>query len=367
MTKPNVFTCVFLVSFLHLILISAAGAAGKIMPLGNSITRGVVGSADEIGYRRSLYISLIDAGFSVDFVGSHYNGIPNDFDKDHEGHGGWRADEIVSGRPAEPWEGKLDEWLIAEEPDIVLLHIGTNDISFNNQNWTEIEDILVVIDDYEFASGKAVWVILSLIIDRSCDPFIDPCAKSAETTAFNNDVRDYVFFKRYNDGDKIILVDMQNDAGLDYRRWITGGDMWDDLHPSATGYTKMADLWFSALAGILPLADAGPDQIVFDEITLDGSRSNHPDGKITSYQWQLIHRQNPDFNRTASGVSPTVLDLQNGFYDVILTIKDADGRTDTDQMLFTATGPKGDFDFDNDVDEYDLSVFGEVYGTLESP
>ncbi len=250
MSLKNESLFIFFVFFCYIILISTAGAANRIMPLGDSITRGVVGSTDDTGYRRSLYITLIDASFSVDFVGSHYNGILNDFDKDHEGHGGWRADEIVSGRSAEPWEGKLDEWLVAEEPDIVLLHIGTNDISFNNQNWTEIEDILVVIDDYEFASGKAVWVILSLIIDRSCVPFIEPCAKSAETTAFNNDVRDYVFFPRYNGGDKIILVDMQNDAGIDYDRSPVG-DMSDDLHPFDTGYAKMADLWFSALRGVL--------------------------------------------------------------------------------------------------------------------
>jgi hypothetical protein len=31
-----------------------------------------------------------------------------------------------------------------------------------------------------------------------------------------------------------------------------GGDMWDDLHPFETGYTKMADLWFTALMDILP-------------------------------------------------------------------------------------------------------------------
>ena len=187
------------------------------------------------------------------FVGTLFSGesVP-DFDPDHDGHPGWRAEEIVAGRTGSE-EGILSDWLIAEEPNIVLLHIGTNDISNNNEDWNEIEDILVVIDDYEFASGQAVWVILALIIDRSCDPFLPPCPKSPETTAFNNDVEDFVFFPRQAGGDRIFLVDMQNGAGINYDRWdmSVDGDMWDDLHPFATGYTKMADVWFSAIEQII--------------------------------------------------------------------------------------------------------------------
>jgi hypothetical protein len=56
------------------------------------------------------------------------------------------------------------------------------------------------------------------------------------------------------------------------------------------------------------------------------------------------------------------LNLKTGFYDVTLIVEDDEGRTGTDQMLFSATGPKGDFDFDGDVDLYDLSVFSEYYG-----
>ncbi len=116
---------------------------------------------------------------------------------------------------------------------------------------------------------------------------------------------------------------------------------------------------------IEPVADAGADQIVFDEITLDGSLSTHPEGLIISYQWQLNHRQNPGFDKTASGVNPTVSYLKKGFYDVTLIVEDDKGRTGTDQMLFSATGLKGDFDFDGDVDGYDLAVFVGYYGIIK--
>ena len=60
-----------------------------------------------------------------------------------------------------------------------------------------------------------------------------------------------------------------------------------------------------------------------------------------------------------------VLVTLKGFYDVNLIVEDDEGRTDTDQMLFSATGPKGDFDFDGDVDGYDLSVFADYYDIVE--
>jgi hypothetical protein len=114
-----------------------------------------------------------------------------------------------------------------------------------------------------------------------------------------------------------------------------------------------------------PVANAGPDQIVFDEITLDGSLSNHPDGARISYRWQLNHREDSYFDITVTGVDPTVSNLKKGFYDVTLTVEDDEGRSDSDQMFFSATGLKGDFDFDGDVDGFDLSVFGEYYGTTQ--
>ena len=290
--KYSISSISFILLF-YIITVTAEGAVHKIMPLGDSITKGTTsGEPDEalqVSYRKALYDKLEAAGYEVNivetFVGTQISGqsVP-DFDPDHEGHSGWRADEIVDGRSGFPPDDKLDQWLIAEEPDIVLLHIGTNDVTAGIEDWNEVEDILVVIDDYELSSGKAVWVVLALIIERSCEPYIEPCAKSAETTAFNEDVRDFVFFPRQAGGDNIVLVDMQNDARINYNRWNMGGDMWDDVHPWRTGYAKMADLWFTGLMDILPQANAGPDQDATEgaSVTLDGSSST---GTSITFSW----------------------------------------------------------------------------------
>jgi hypothetical protein len=88
-----------------------------------------------------------------------------------------------------------------------------------------------------------------------------------------------------------------------------------------------------------PLADAGKDQVVFDEVTLDGSGSFDTDGTIVSFDWVLQHRENFAYDRTAAGVNPTISDLDKGFYDATLTVTDDVGLSGTDTMLLAAAGP----------------------------
>jgi hypothetical protein len=92
-----------------------------------------------------------------------------------------------------------------------------------------------------------------------------------------------------------------------------------------------------------PTSDCGTnqeffDEVAFDEVTLDGSASSDPDGTIVSYDWTLQHRKNPDNDKSATGVNPTVIGLSNGFYDVCLTVTDDLGATDIDCSLLAAAG-----------------------------
>ena len=111
-----------------------------------------------------------------------------------------------------------------------------------------------------------------------------------------------------------------------------------------------------------PTANAGPDQIIFDTITLDGSLSSDPEGDPITYEWNIQHTVNPDYNYTATGQQVTITGIATGFYDVTLTVTDSAGAIDTDTMFFSATGLLGDFDFDGDVDGDDLAAFSENFG-----
>src|SRR5439155_16012635 len=61
-------------------------------------------------------------GYTVDFVGSGANGPPELGDHDHEGHSGWRIDQL---------DANIVGWLRTSAPHTVLLHIGTNDVNQN--------------------------------------------------------------------------------------------------------------------------------------------------------------------------------------------------------------------------------------------
>jgi lysophospholipase L1-like esterase len=218
--------------------VQADGITPRIMPLGDSITKGVCGSpVKKWGYRQPLYVSLTGGGYNFDFVGCKVDGsFP---DPNHEGRDGWKANELLNGRPSVPAEGKLADWLSKDQPDVILLHIGTNDITGGDQSANEVNAILDVIDAYEDASDKNVTVILALIINRSID---SPSTKRSQTTQFNSDVN-IMATGRVANGDDIIIVDME--SALDYN---VGVDMADEVHPNDNGYIKMANVWYIALA-----------------------------------------------------------------------------------------------------------------------
>jgi len=73
-------------------------------------------------------------------------------------------------------------------------------------------------------------------------------------------------------------------------------------------------------------ANPGPSQMVYNKATLDGSAS---EGHLVSWNWRLTHQTNPDLNRTAVGEKPTLTNLQEGFYQVALTVTDIHGASDT--------------------------------------
>ena len=93
----------------------------RIMPLGDSITYGANTAG---GYRLPLYNLLTQANYSVDFVGSETgNGASDLPDWDHEGHSGWWLSHNDGGIYQ-----NVGKWLAhVETPDVVLVHIGTND------------------------------------------------------------------------------------------------------------------------------------------------------------------------------------------------------------------------------------------------
>ncbi len=226
----------------------------KIMPLGNSITYdNNVGDtrpendATRVAYRQKLYELLDQAGYNFEFVGSENAGEPNVPDGDNAGFPGIKAIELEelleTGliNQVNPFNSSYNmgdavttgPYLDAFNPDVILLHIGTNDVA--NTTSTHIANILDEIDAYENRVGKTVPVFLALIIRVTPnDPATQTLNTAVETMAQT----------RITNGDAIEIVNMETGAGIVYAI-DPAGDMLDGLHPNTTGYDKMGTLWYN--------------------------------------------------------------------------------------------------------------------------
>ena len=226
-----------------ILLISDLAMAGpsqlKVMPLGNSITRGVVTGnmgpqIDDVGYRKALFNSLQGTYTGLDFVGSleHGDGSPG-FDDDHEGHSGWRADEI---------RDNVKTWLNNNPADVVLLHIGTNDIGAGENIpdiVDEVEEILDKIDEYESESNTEVVVFVARVVR-----FLFNGTPGSLTTGFNDQVEAMVD-QRILNGDKLYKVDQE--SAIVYPTGLEP----DLIHPTLPGYEVMANRWENAITSTL--------------------------------------------------------------------------------------------------------------------
>jgi len=204
----------------------------RVMPLGDSITRGVGSTPIDAlnGYRDELYTTLIADGasvvntYTVDFVGGEVDGSGS-FDVDHEGHGGWNSGEVADA---------VSGWLSVNPPDVILLHIGTNSLTTDT---TQTERILEEIDRF----NPAIRVILARIIDWA--------NTSSVVTTYNNNL-ETMAQQRITNGDLITVVDMQSALiypdDMEYMN-----DPTDLLHPRDSGYAKMSGVWFNALSPML--------------------------------------------------------------------------------------------------------------------
>ena len=249
---------VFFTVFLPISPSPAATAQVSIMPLGDSITYGSSSGTkpgEEVSYRKALMDKLVAAGYEIVFVGSQNSGyriLPN---SSHEGHRQWCASGCYQNRSDILRE--VYNFLATNPPDIVLLHIGTNDIIANHDPQEIVSAVSGILDNifrYAGDHNRQIGVILALIINQ-LNP---PCLNCAQTTAYNKALRQMAQ-DRIQKGDKIIIVDMENGAGIDYRL-IPAGDMAGIVHPSERGYQKMAKVWFDGLKQILKPSGNNIDQ-----------------------------------------------------------------------------------------------------------
>ncbi|MEX0775346.1 MAG: SGNH/GDSL hydrolase family protein [Phycisphaeraceae bacterium] len=219
-------------ALLTLVLLLAGpvlAAPVKIMPLGDSITQG---DAGHVSYRYWLWQALQRGGYDVDFVGSeteNHGGRPaafarlkpGDFDLDHEGHWGWRTDQVLE---------KIGPWAKVR-PDIVLIHLGTNNLSPPEK---AVADLSKIIDALR-RENPHVTVLLAQVI-----PARD---RAPQVVAFNQAVA-ALGHRKDTTGSLVKLVDQH--SGFDADKLLHDG-----LHPNEHGEKRMAARWYAVLVPLL--------------------------------------------------------------------------------------------------------------------
>ncbi|NOZ11117.1 MAG: cellulose-binding protein [Gammaproteobacteria bacterium] len=218
------------------------------MILGNSITQA---QTSQQSFRYPLWKKLIDANIAFDYVGSmsKHRGSGNPpqpdykgqkFDKDHEGHFAWQADEIIIGRSTnygDSGTGNLKAWLKTYDVDIALIHLGTND-AFNRQsNGSTAEELKTIIRTLRADNAK-VAILLAKVIPTSRSP------GDAKAVAALNEYIPKVATEMNTANSPVILVDQF--TGFD-----ASTDTYDAVHPNAMGEEKMAQRWFDGIKSYL--------------------------------------------------------------------------------------------------------------------
>jgi lysophospholipase L1-like esterase len=205
----------------------------RILLLGDSITRG---TNTYPSYRYPLWIKLVGSGRDFDFVGSQNSISPvfpdykgQSFDSDHEGHSGWRADNIVA---------RLPTLLESYTPDIVLLHIGTNDALDNQSTQSTVNEIMQIIDVLR-ADNPSVKILLAKIIPTSYDQ-----ATNYRINDLNSQIEELAA-QKYARSSPVIVVD-QNSG------FFAIQNTYDGVHPNGSGKMQMAQRWFQVIINVLP-------------------------------------------------------------------------------------------------------------------
>lgn len=223
-----------------------ATAPLQIMPLGDSITQGLISG----GYRSPLCVLLSKAGYSFRFVGSHaVNPTPLLVDSGnahHEGHSGYSLGHVLSNIDGGTsngghWIDGLPGTREPVYPDIILLMIGTNDLgSHRREVAPTLADYDRLIEKLSAMRPQAVIIAATLI------PYTGSLEKypvrEQHQLEFNAALPGIVK-KHQAAGRRVVLKDMRPTVLPEHVSK-------DGVHPTQEGYEMIAAAWFEAIQAL---------------------------------------------------------------------------------------------------------------------
>ncbi|MDO5101544.1 MAG: GDSL-type esterase/lipase family protein [Lautropia sp.] len=235
----------------------------KLLFIGDSITQGnvaqrnaagqIVGTAQD-SFRRNLWNSLMqDPSLPmVDFVGTRLGTATSDqnycankqtspdtgdyklpeFDTDHEGYWGACVDQVNT--LLTPALAKLDADAMRGEPDVALIHIGTNNLNTNAEAGVNqaIDQLKTMIAELRKTNDDITILVAKVI------PFLGETGAASPLVATYNAAIDAQIAPMTTAKSKIVVVDHSA---------FPVGQLRDRFHPNDAGEKTLADTWLAAL------------------------------------------------------------------------------------------------------------------------
>jgi hypothetical protein len=222
----------------------------RIMPMGDSITVGYTnadwsGGAFEFGYRSGLYTLLSNAGYNFRFIGNSTE--PWTFRDPRTTDPAWPptidlvtlgqdGNNGYAGETASYLNANISSWLASQDPDIILLKIGTN-----GQDQAGLQTLVNTITTTE----PDCHLIIAQIMPKY--------TYQQGIVNYNTWIRDTLAPAQQALGRKVTVIDqyapfLTNPANLtsiDQSLFSNGIN-----HPSNPGYDKMAQVWFNAIEAL---------------------------------------------------------------------------------------------------------------------
>ncbi|MEM1271712.1 MAG: SGNH/GDSL hydrolase family protein, partial [Bacteroidota bacterium] len=136
--------------------------------------------------------------------------------------------------------GQISTWLGGYTPDIVLVHLGTNDVIQCQSISSSVSELKQLIDVLR-SDNPRVTVLLAKVIPMTRS---FPCGSdNSDLTALNNQMAGIASDKSTAQS-PVQVVDLNTGFNA-------GTDTYDGIHPNTSGEQKMANGWYAALQPIL--------------------------------------------------------------------------------------------------------------------